>query len=581
MEEGAGVRVIRYSLLALGLVAVLTVYAVREFRNFSNPEAMDLAQLARNIADGRGFVTDNVRPFSLHLVQTHRADRDVRLRGGHPDLANAPLYPLLLAGWMKVLPFDYQLPPFGGAFGKYQPELLIAGFNQLLFFVAAWMVLRLGCRLFDARVGWTAAAILVGTDLFWRFSAAGTPTMLLLVIFLGAVWSLVRLDEGARIEQRGLRWALLWSALIGLLLGLGALTRYSFGWLILPVLFYLLRYLKSARLPAVAVVAVVFAAVLTPWLMRNYHWSGTLFGVAGYAIHEETYLFPDDRLPRSLNPDFSKAGFQSLRIKLVTQVGSILEHDLPKLGGSWLTSFFLVGLMMPFRRLTLSHLRLFTLIGLGVMVVVQALGRSHLSTLAPDVNSENLLVLLAPLMFLFGVAMFYLLLDQMRLPFPELRHVVVGGFLVVVCAPFLLTLLPPRTQPIAYPPYYPPIIQETAGWTAESELMMSDVPWAVAWYGRRQCVGLTLDIKTDFVAINDYHKPIKALYLTPVTLDGKLMTQMLSRDGREWGFFVLDNLFRREVPAGFPLKVIAPGLFPQIDQAYVTDYPRWKNWPRQ
>ena len=58
--------------------------------------------------------------------------------------------------------------------------------------------------------------------------------------------------------------------------------------------------------------------------------------------------------------------------------------------------------------------------------------------------------------------------------------------------------------------------------------MMSDIPWAVAWYGNRSCLGLTLDVKKEFFAIHDFQKPIQALYLTQSTLD-KLDT----RDDRQ------------------------------------------------
>ena len=59
--------------------------------------------------------------------------------------------------------------------------------------------------------------------------------------------------------------------------------------------------------------------------------------------------------------------------------------------------------------------------------------------------------------------------------------------------PLTFALLPARTPPVVYPPYYPPEIQQIASWMKPDELMMSDVPWAVAWYGDRQCVWLTLD----------------------------------------------------------------------------------------
>ena len=49
--------------------------------------------------------------------------------------------------------------------------------------------------------------------------------------------------------------------------------------------------------------------------------------------------------------------------------------------------------------------------------------------------------------------------------------------------------------------------------------MMSDVPWAVAWYGQSQCVSLALNVRVDFFALNNYLKPVSALYLTPQTVD--------------------------------------------------------------
>ena len=80
---------------------------------------MDAAQLARNIAEGKGYTTLFLRPFSLYLVQSHnqakragcadqrRLRTSRRSKPAHPDLANPPVYPLLLAGLMKVLPFHY------------------------------------------------------------------------------------------------------------------------------------------------------------------------------------------------------------------------------------------------------------------------------------------------------------------------------------------------------------------------------------------------------------------------------------------------------------------------------------------
>jgi dolichyl-phosphate-mannose-protein mannosyltransferase len=584
-EVGEGTKWIRLSLAVLGFLALAAVYDLRESKNFSTQEAMDAAQLARNIARGEGYTTDFVRPFSLYLVEKHQTERGRRtndfsvIKSGHPDLANPPVYPVVLAGAMKVLPFDYFIPQ-GVIFRRYQPEVLISFLNQGLFFLAVVMVFRLARRLFDASVAWVSTIIFAGAELFWRFSVSGLSTMLLVIIFLGLVWCLVFMEDAHRESRRGGGWFLGMAVVSGVLIGAGALTRYAFGWLILPVLAFFAIYFGRRRAVLCVSALLAFAAVLAPWLVRNNQWSGALFGTAGYALVQETAEFSGDRLERSLKPDLSAIAFEDYLRKLVVNVGSMVQSELPKLGGSWVSAFFLVGLMVRFVRPALGRLRVFLLLTLGVWVIVSALGRTRLSNESPDVNSENLMVVLAPLVFIYGAGMYFTLLDQLNLPFQQLRHLVTAAFLLLACAPMILTLLPPRTHPVAFPPYYPPLIERFAGWMQERELVMSDMPWAVAWYGNRQCVWTTLYVqdakrRDDFYAINDFQKPVQALYLTQLTTEGKLHSQMLAADELSWGRFILNGLVKTNLPSGFPLKHAGSGYLSN-GQLFLTDRQRWK-----
>jgi hypothetical protein len=240
----------------------------------------------------------------------------------------------------------------------------------------------------------------------------------------------------------------------------------------------------------------------------------------------------------------------------------ILQNDLPKLGGSWFTAFFLVGLMVGFRNPALRRLRAFLLMCLGVLAVTQALGRTNLSEDSPEINSENLLVILAPLVLVFGVSLFMTLLDQFTLPAFELRYMIIAVASLMACLPMIFVFLPPRTNPVIWPPYLPPAIQLVSSWTKEKELIMSDVPWAMAWYGQRQSVWLTLkavpesrdsNSHEDFFTIYDYLKPINLLYLTPQTMDSRFLTQWMAGE-RSWGSFITETVLRKEVPHGFPLS---------------------------
>jgi hypothetical protein len=115
-------------------------------------------------------------------------------------------------------------------------------------------------------------------------------------------------------------------------------------------------------------------------------------------------------------------------------------------------------------------------------------------------------------------------------------------------------------------------------WLKPDELLMTDMPWAAAWYGDHSSVWTTLDFgaqtRDDFYRINDEHRPIKGLYLTQLTTDAKFLSgNWQSREG-VWGKFYLKTFLMKELPSGFPLKIGPPGLLP--DQMFLSDRIRWR-----
>jgi hypothetical protein len=592
---GAGSRYLRAVALGLAVVGLMLVYDLRAYRNLATQEAMDSAQLAHNIANGKGYTTLNIRPFSLYLVQSHNEAKHAAAPATtnmdfahirytlHPDLANPPVYPVVLAGLMKVLPFHYVVElkkPFwseNNHFLRYQPDFLIALFNEILLLAVVALTFFLARKLFDVNVAWLSALLILGCELLWRFSTSGLSTMLLMVIFLGLVWCVLRVEEMGREPQPRAAWLLGLALAAGLLTGMGALTRYAFGWTIIPVTLFLLFFSGSRRVWHALAALGVFMIVLMPWVIRNYAVSGTPFGVAGYAFAEGMGLFPRFRLERSVNPDLTHIFlFKLYAQKLLANAKDILVNGLPRLGGSWASMLFLAGLLLGFRGMAVRRMRYFLLMCLGLFIVAQALGRTQLSDESPEVNSENLLVLLIPLVFCYGVSFFFTFMDQMKLPLSQvlqLRYAVIAVFAVLSCLPMIFTLLSAKVSPVVYPPYFPPDIQQTTGWMKENELMMSDVPWAVAWYGQRQCVWLTLNPQNDFFAINDNLKAVQALYLTPLTTDAKFLSDWVLNE-RSWGDFILLGVLQNQTPPGFPLRNAPTGFLP--DRLFLTDRIRWK-----
>jgi 4-amino-4-deoxy-L-arabinose transferase-like glycosyltransferase len=596
---GGGWRFSRVSLAVLAVVLLIVGYNLRAFKNMATQEAMDTAQLARNIAQGNGYTTLFVRPFSMFLVKKHNLETQgvppvgkvtdlAEIRGTHPDLANPPVYPIVLAALMKVLPFNYTASTTrsfwssGGRFSRFQPDFLIALFNQVLLLAVVGLVFFLARRLFDPGVAWLSAGLLLGTELLWRFSVSGLSTMLVMVVFLGLAWCVVLLEQEARAPRWGPLGILLLAGSAGAAVGLGGLTRYSFGWLIIPVLVFLVLFGGQRRIAVALIALAAFVAVMAPWIIRNYSVSGRPFGTATYAVLENTIFYPEYRLQRSLEPDLDRLRLVVFWVKLNSNLRQIVTNELPRLGGTWITAFFLVGLLVGFRNPAIARLRHF-LLGCGlVLIFAQALGKTQLSEEVHEIHSENLLVLLAPLLLVYGVSLFYLMLDQMALPLQQGRYVVIGLFSLVACLPMVFVFLPPKTSPVAYPPYNPPAIQTVAGWLKADDLAMSDVPWAVAWYGQRQCVWLTLKCTRDirdpysqenFFSINDYQKPIHALYLTPQTMDARFVTQWIKAGEQSWGSLILECIRSMKVPDYFPLNKLQTGWLPE--QLALTDREHW------
>lgn len=411
--------------------------------------------------------------------------------------------------------------------------------------------------------------------MFWRFSVSGLSTLWLILVLLGVVLCMTTIESLDRAATAGAGGKSIFLALLtGALAGVGGLTRYAFAWMIVPVILFVWLSVTRGRGKLCLAIAASFLAVMAPWLARNISLSGHCFGTADYAVVQETTSLPDNTLERSADPrgEIMRLAPADVVNKFFTNAREFCLNEAPRLGGNWISAFFLAGLLIPFRNAGLTRLRWFLVGSLILLFVVQALGQTHVSSDAPRINSENLLVLLAPLVFIYGAAMFHTLLDQLDLPLLDVRGLAATGFVAVMCAPLLLTLLAPRDLAVSSP-YSPLHIQRTARLLQTNEMMTSDIPAGVAWYGGRSCVWLPLDDENEFFKVNAL-KPVHALFLTQVTTDERFLTQIKANE-KSWGHFLLQCSEHGEVPTGFPLRKAPKGFLP--DQLFLSDKVRWQD----
>jgi len=575
IDVGAGRWFVLWGAAVLLAVALSLIYTAKQFRGLERGEAMDMAQLARNIARGQGFTTYVIRPLSLWQLENHARDHQPRLMN-HPDLYNPPLYPLLLAALFKFAPaslFEYKPTDM-----IFKPERwIILPFGQLCFLGSLLLVYAWARQLFDQRVAIAACLLLLVSDTLWAFSISGLPTCFLMLLFLGALYCLWLADERWHpvVPEMAPRRA--WSGWLlvlasAALMGLCFLTRYTTAFLVPPVLLYAAAICRG-RGAAAGVLAwgLVYAAVITPWLIRNASLCGSPLGIA-YCD------FAAGITPSMYRPHFDHAfEIAAMGNRLLHQSRLYLTEGLKQTGADFLIFFFAVGLLYGFRRATTMRLRRVVWGGMACAI----LGLSCL-WLPPEggegprrfLQGSNLLVLFLPLVAVYGTAFFFLLLDRMAFPARLLRWGTMALFGLANAAPFFYSLAPPGRGPYPYPPYCAYYTWLAASWFEKTEVGASDLPWAMAWVGNLRTIWLPTTAE-DLASIHDHVAPkgVSFILLTPRLLDQRLQSDLTKGEYKAW-FAVVSG----RVPANFPLKTVT--LFPPAgEQILYADRPRWTNKP--
>ena len=583
IEMGRGKKVIQWVLVVLLAATLSLIYTASQFRGLNKREAMDMAQLARNISRGEGYTTSFIRPLGIWTLEQHGwVKNDPRLIQKHPDLYNPPLYPFVLAGMFKLLPptiFKYDV-----ADRVYPPERwVILPFNQLCLLACVLVVFLWSKRLFDRRVALMAAVLLLFSDTLWSYGVSGLPTNFLMLLMLLAAYCLFLADqrlnppepaegEPAPAPTRITPAVIVLILASAVLMGLAFLTRYLCAFLLVPMAIYAARIFRgrAAGLWAGIYVA-VFLAVITPWLVRNNQLSGSLLGIARYDLIDRTGAFQGESLQRSYHPEFK--GAFSLRLiisKFLANARTNLITNLRLIGSDFLVFFFGVGLMYGFRRDDSSRLRRVLLGLIFCAIFGMSLIGSDPERTGPDVFGSNLLVLFLPLVIIFGVAFFYLLLDRIPFRAKLTRGAAIGAFVLLNVSPMIFTFLPPRRPPFPYPPYLPPITRVVADLFESDSLGCSDLPWAMAWDGDRRTVWLPMSMD-EFYEIHDFVAPkgFQFMLLTPYMLDAKPQSEALHGEYKG-----LVGLMRGQLPQVFPLKAITP-LPPDNEHILLADRVRW------
>ena len=507
LETGWPTIWLRRSLVVALIGGISLFYLLTEFRGLATSQAMDQAQMGREMARGHFWQTKYTRPRVIGQLLMHGKNVP---QAAWIDTYNAPLPPLVNAFALFPVKSHWKMT---AADVIYVGDRAIAAMSILLFLLSVVVLFFIARRLFDQHLALMACALVLLCNMFWQYALSGLPQMLMLLLFNATTYALVRAVEarydGGRVG--------LWLALVGLGFGLLGLSHALTMFIFVAALIFFVFFFRPRGWAALIPLA-VFAVVYFPWLVRNYFVSGNPAGLAFYSVldgvgHTEAGWMRHI----SLNLE-GAAGPLAFEDKVVRnfflQAGNLFGY----FGYSVVAIIFFASLLYGFRRRESGTFRWMLLtMWMGAVGGMSIFGLTEEQRFA----ANQLHLLFVPLMTCYGLA--FLLVQWRRLKI-QLRVARIGfiTLLFLLCAlPFIFTLpgLKPPEGTIRWPPYVPPYIAVLNDWMKPNEITASDMPWAVAWYADRRALFVPETVK-EMTDISDYRilgGPVYGLYLTPIS----------------------------------------------------------------
>ncbi len=538
LEEGGAAIWLKRTLAVIVVIALGLFYIMHEFRGLATSQAMDQAQVGRNIASHQGWRTDFIRPLAMRQLQTH--GRNVAKNIWY-DTYNAPLPPLIDAIALWPIRSTWVMSPRDIIY----PGDKIIAFSAICFFIASLFVLYfIARRLFDDRLAALAVGLVLLCDTIWQYSLSGLPQMLMMFLFNCVLYALIRAIDA---QSAGGRVGV-WLAFAGIGFGLLALSHALTIWIFLAALVFCIFFFRPRGWAAVIVLS-AFVIIYAPWLVRNYVVCGNPGGVAIYSILDGINHSEAGHM-RRVDLDLEGAGPGQLRNKFVANVTSQLGQLVSYLGWNVVALMFFVALLHIFRRRETSMMRWLVLAMWGGATLGMAIYGIRDEQ---GVAANQLHLLFIPIMTCYGLA--YLLVQWNRLEIDyRLARIGFLTLLFVVCAlPMIFNVAAPTNRGhIRWPPYVPPYISVLNQWMKPEEITASDMPWAISWYANRRSLYLpdTVKAMTEFNDYSVFGAPVNGLYLTPVSGSQNTLSDILKGEYRDWAGVILRSVDLQK----FPLK---------------------------
>jgi hypothetical protein len=527
------------------------------FRGLNSPEAMDQAQIARQIARNEGITTKFIRPIAYEQSRTAPDSSTGFMQ--FRDTFHAPLNLLVNAAVFKVIDAgDTEKWKMKENEMVYRLDRVVAGLATVFFLLSIGVNYLLVSRIFDPKIGGVTALLMLCCELMWNFSLSGLPQMLMMFLFSSAMFFAYRALEAMQEGKLPLSPALL----AGFCLILLTLTHWICLWILIGYLIFAAIAFRPRGLVSVILLALAAILLAAP-MYRNYQASGSVLGTAYMVIYSGLGDGEDSAMRTTeFSSEDSNLKLNGLFMKILRTTILQSTDILPFLGSIFAAPLFFLALLHAFKRLPIAQFRWCVLL----MWVFAALGMSIYGVSSEGTHPNQIHILFAPLMTAYGLAILSILWSRLEIvqTIPLLanaHHVII---VLLSIAPLILGSvylalhgMVRGTQGLPHwPPYFPAGINtyfQKQNVVKPDQIIVTDQPWAVAWYADRVAIWIPKKVKgfdsMESTAAN-LKTPIVGILVTPSSHGTRSIDQISKQYGDFTSLLIDGRAFQSTMPSG-------------------------------
>jgi len=430
-----------------GVLIIASIMAYANYRLHYNGllinDSHDYAQLAKNVFQGNGYATSVLRPIAYRFFQNLP----------QPEVTRMPGYPYLLSLLFRVTGAQDGSVAFFNGFWC----VVLAG----CVFLLAWELTR------DPAVSFAASLLTASMQGFLSHSLQAEPNILYAALFTLFFWFYLKRREDYFLH--------------GLCLGILQLVRANTQFVFLAFLLVTLLVASGGikgKLLSVAKLVVGVMAGFSPQMVRNYLVTGTpFFSLYSYSLLMFTKTFPAYNIWTQLvdvNPfSYIMGNPGEIAAKSVRWLFLLIKESIEFYHPVVL---LLIGLPLTLGTANprVRHLRNMTILSMAIQLLL----------VLPFGAVPYYFLFFMPLLIVCSVSTIAEHAGKYRLP------VFAGQLIIflVVSVPFWKSSKPMNP--------FPAIGAEVAAITNADDVILTDIPWELAWYADRKSIWLPYDLAT-------------------------------------------------------------------------------------